>query len=65
MSYSVCIKCKEMVSMYEKYCHSCVDKHNLSSKQDVNFHRTHRFENYQEETKKIVEKDLRDIINGN
>ncbi len=27
MSYSVCLKCKEMVGMYQKYCTECETTH--------------------------------------
>ena len=37
MSYSSCIVCKEMVSYYEKYCKTCVVKHNL--KQNDRWHK--------------------------
>ena len=31
MSYSTCINCRTMVSMYEKYCTKCEKKYNLTN----------------------------------
>ena len=37
MSFSVCIKCRQMVSYYEKYCPDCVSKYGV--RQDETFHK--------------------------
>lgn len=29
MSYSVCVNCQDMVSMYEKYCPKCIKAYGL------------------------------------
>ena len=56
MSYSICIKCERMVSLYQKYCESCVKKYNLP--QDENWHKTHWFKNWDVERKEEFDKDL-------
>lgn len=35
MSFSQCIKCEQMVGMYEKYCSDCVRKYGV--RQDMDF----------------------------
>ena len=37
MSFSVCIKCRQMVPQYEKYCNWCVKKYGVQ--QDETFHK--------------------------
>lgn len=57
MSYSVCLKCKNRVGWYDKYCSLCQKKHglpNLPDWQKENF--TH--ENFDEWARREVEKDL-------
>jgi len=52
VSYSVCFKCKEMVSRYEKYCVACAKKY----KQDELYWKTrngHPNDLQREETLKI------------
>jgi len=53
MSYSVCFKCREMVSAYEKYCKSCAPNH----KQDKNFYKTFSYSVSDEERQKQIEAD--------
>lgn len=58
MSYSTCLKCKKMVSWYDKYCPSCQEKFglpNLPDWQKENF--VH--ENFDDWAKKEVEKDIK------
>lgn len=50
MSYSVCIKCGEMVGGYEKYCKLCANRYLV--KNDIEFHRTPH-------TKEDIESELR------
>ena len=51
MSYSTCIKCSIMVSLYEKYCPTCVNLYNL--KQDENWHKNpFSYDNKEEEFEK-------------
>ena len=38
MSASQCIKCEEMVFLYEKYCHSCIDEYGVA--QDPMWHKS-------------------------
>ena len=49
MSYSVCVRCQEMVPLYEKYCSDCLRK-DVSLVQDVEFHNPNR----QSEPKAVV-----------
>lgn len=51
VSYSVCLKCKAMVTMYEKYCTDCERK---AGKNDSNFWRKNGYE-YFEEPKRTEE----------
>lgn len=44
MSYSVCLRCKEMVGQYEKYCIECAKKY----KQDKDFWRNNGYDAFQE-----------------
>ena len=37
MSFSICIKCRQMVGCYEKYCPQCVSKYGV--RQDETFHK--------------------------
>lgn len=37
MSFSICVKCRQIVPAYEKYCYQCIDKYHLV--QDENFHK--------------------------
>ena len=56
MSYSVCFRCKTMVSSYEKYCPKCAKRHN----QDLEFWKKPEayplFQN-DEQRKSIIEAD--------
>lgn len=38
MSYSSCISCSSMVSMYEKYCDDCMKTNCVGFKQDKDWH---------------------------
>lgn len=63
MSYSICLKCKKMVSWYDKYCSDCQEKFglpNLPEWQKDNF--VHEdFDNW---AKKETEKDLTCQLGG-
>lgn len=41
MSYSVCVVCKRMVSMYEKLCGECAER--FPGEQDMGYHKTHSY----------------------
>ena len=56
MSFSVCIKCERMVSMYEKYCDECI--HLFGLQQDEDFHKRVILNNWDKQRKEEFEKDL-------
>ena len=53
MSVSLCIKCEQMVFLYEKYCQSCVDEYGVA--QDSGWHRSYHVWN---DRKNEFERDL-------
>ena len=57
MSFSVCIKCKNPVFMYDKYCESCLETYQLE--QDPTFHKEHPYnQNWGQMCEEEFEKDL-------
>ena len=53
MSVSLCIKCEQMVCMYEKYCQDCVEKYGVA--QDASWHKSRhdwkdRFKEFEKDT---------------
>ncbi len=56
MSFSVCIKCRQQVPAYEKYCDSCIKKYFLF--QDRFFHKRTglNISDYEAEFQKDLEK---------
>lgn len=57
MSFSVCIKCKMMVSEYEKYCRACIEQFGVA--QDEDFHKRRKEFPSEEELKLEFEADKR------
>ena len=56
MSYNVCLKCKEWVSNFDKYCGLCQEKFGLPD--DREFQRNWVPADYEAAVKAEVEKDL-------
>lgn len=59
MSYNVCLKCRQMVAHYDKYCVTCRTKYPLPNLPD--FQKDWYPANFDEEAKREVEKDLMEV----
>lgn len=59
MSCSYCLNCERIVPSYEKYCRYCLQKYNLP--QDENWHKNHRFKNWNQERLEEVGKDIEKV----
>jgi hypothetical protein len=59
MSASQCIKCEQVVPMYEKYCEICVQTYGV--KQDADYWKLHGFEAWQNRDAEFT-KDLESAV---